>query len=73
MTTRTAGRPFPRPDSQTEFSYYEDLRVCAWGSEHAGGANFAVADGSVRFMSEAIPVVTLRALSTRAGQEGAEF
>jgi prepilin-type processing-associated H-X9-DG protein len=35
-------------------------RVCAFGSGHLGGANFAFADGSVQ---------TLQALSTRAGGE----
>jgi prepilin-type N-terminal cleavage/methylation domain-containing protein/prepilin-type processing-associated H-X9-DG protein len=44
-------------------------RLCAFGSGHPGGANFAFADGSVRFLSDQTDVPTLQALSTRAGGE----
>ena len=46
-----------------------DDRVCGFGSGHGGGANFAFADGSVRFMREGTPLLILQALSTRAGGE----
>jgi len=59
----------PPANSAADFKYYIDLRVCAYGSSHPGGANLALCDGSVRFFSESIGMVTLRALSTRQGGE----
>jgi prepilin-type N-terminal cleavage/methylation domain-containing protein/prepilin-type processing-associated H-X9-DG protein len=46
-----------------------NIRLNPFGSGHPGGANFAFADGSVRFLSETIPLDTLQALSTRASGE----
>jgi prepilin-type processing-associated H-X9-DG protein len=42
-------------------------RLCAFGSLHPGGANFAFTDGSVRFVSDQTRLDILQALSTRAG------
>lgn len=46
-----------------------DDRINAFGSMHSGGANFAQADGSVRFITQSISPITFRALGTRAGSE----
>jgi prepilin-type processing-associated H-X9-DG protein len=48
------------------------VRLCAFGSGHVRGANFAFADGSVRFVSETTALAVLQALSTRAGGEVVE-
>jgi prepilin-type N-terminal cleavage/methylation domain-containing protein/prepilin-type processing-associated H-X9-DG protein len=53
-----------------------DERVSTYGSGHVGGANFAFADGSVRFISEECPLITvLVPLCTRAKNDvvGDEF
>jgi prepilin-type N-terminal cleavage/methylation domain-containing protein/prepilin-type processing-associated H-X9-DG protein len=46
-----------------------DARTTNFSSAHIGGVNFAFCDGSVRFISQNISLVTLQALSTRAGNE----
>lgn len=41
----------------------------AFRSDHPGGANFAMVDGSVHFISDEVDKATLDALATRAGGE----
>jgi prepilin-type N-terminal cleavage/methylation domain-containing protein/prepilin-type processing-associated H-X9-DG protein len=43
----------------------------AFSSNHPSGANFALADGSAKFVNEAIDIETLRDLSSIAGGESA--
>jgi Protein of unknown function (DUF1559) len=41
----------------------------AFGSQHPGGAHFAVADGSVHFFDEGLDLTVYRELATRQGEE----
>ncbi len=49
------------------FTQYWENRMHAYGSNHAGGANFLFCDGSVHFIRDSITLQTLQYLSTRAG------
>jgi prepilin-type N-terminal cleavage/methylation domain-containing protein/prepilin-type processing-associated H-X9-DG protein len=59
----------PPISSSADFDEHQDRRKCAFGSEHPGGANFTLADGSVRFIGDSLSLEMLEALCTRAGQE----
>lgn len=50
-----------------------DDRINAFGSMHTGGSQFALADGSVHFISQSISPITFRALGTRSGGEVASL
>lgn len=59
----------PPANSFSQFQTYVDRRMCAYGSGHPGGVNFAFADGSVRFTADHLSMELLRDLSTRAVSE----
>lgn len=46
-----------------------ELRVNAYGSMHAGGAQFTMADGSARFIADTIDRALWNAVGTRSGNE----
>jgi len=55
--------------STPQFGYGDWPNVYSFRSRHTNGANFALADGSVRFISQAIDITTYRNLSTYSGGE----
>jgi prepilin-type N-terminal cleavage/methylation domain-containing protein/prepilin-type processing-associated H-X9-DG protein len=64
------GSPGAAGLSQSAFTTtYEYPRVNAFGSMHPGGANFAMVDGSVRFLKQTIAMPVYQALGTRARGE----
>jgi prepilin-type N-terminal cleavage/methylation domain-containing protein/prepilin-type processing-associated H-X9-DG protein len=44
-------------------------RILTYSSTHSGGANLVFGDGSVRFLRDSLPLITLQAMVTRAGGE----
>src|SRR5262249_23107247 len=58
------GKDYPPTDWWNRF---------AFTSNHTGGAQFAMTDGSVQFISDSISVTLFRALGTRAVGEVAEL
>ncbi len=57
----------PPADSFAQFqATYVDMRICAFGSCHPGGANFCFADGNGQFLATETELSLLQALCTRA-------
>lgn len=57
------------PGSRTAWWVFQDQRLNSFGSLHPGGANFAFADGSTRFLSEQTPQSLLALYCQRADNE----
>ena len=55
----------PAAGDMNSYLYYNDRRLCAFGSNHPGGANFALADGSTRFLNDMLSLADLQRLCVR--------
>jgi prepilin-type N-terminal cleavage/methylation domain-containing protein/prepilin-type processing-associated H-X9-DG protein len=53
----------------TEYDFQEWWNTYGFSSRHSGGVQFAMTDGSVRFISDTIDLATYRAMATRARGE----
>lgn len=69
MATKDVNWPINIGLQSTSSVYRGYNRTGAFGSHHPGGANFAIADGSVRFLSETINMDTYFSLASRNGSE----
>ncbi len=63
------GTSIPLNTKEAKEDGSEWYRTCGFKSQHPGGANFLMADGSVHFVSEAIDYKLYNELGTRAGGE----
>jgi prepilin-type N-terminal cleavage/methylation domain-containing protein/prepilin-type processing-associated H-X9-DG protein len=61
--------PNARDASGAEYHPYDWPNVYSFRSMHPAGLNFAFADGSVRFISDTIPLALYRALATKSSGE----
>jgi prepilin-type N-terminal cleavage/methylation domain-containing protein/prepilin-type processing-associated H-X9-DG protein len=59
----------PAPGSLTTSDAGDWQERYSFRSRHTGGLQFALADGSVRFVSESVPIQIYRAMATRSGGE----
>jgi hypothetical protein len=59
------GAMSPPATDYNSYLYYNDRKTCAFGSLHPAGANFALADGSTRFISEKLNLPELQRLCVR--------
>ncbi len=71
LSRGTAAQADPPVNDGVSFAHYGDLRICAFGSGHSGGANFALTDGGCTFLADTLSRETLRGLATRSGNEPA--
>jgi prepilin-type N-terminal cleavage/methylation domain-containing protein len=74
VTMQTLGRPASLSAANKDYYIINGTNAYAFGSHHQGGAQFVLADGSVRFLSDSIDYTTLNNVSDRAdGQTPGDF
>ena len=66
FTPESASSADPPVTDGVSLAHHGDLRLCAFGSSHPGGANFVFADGSLQFLDESLNLDVLGRLATRA-------
>ncbi len=49
----------PPASDWNSYLYYNERRMCSFGSSHPGGATFSMCDGSVRFVSDHVSEIIL--------------
>jgi prepilin-type processing-associated H-X9-DG protein len=67
------GMMVPPATDYNSYLYYNDRKVCAFGSLHPGGANFALADGSTRFVAQTISLTNLQRFCVRNDGQPAQL
>jgi len=63
----TCAIPLNYADTAHTYTYWQDRY--SFHSKHSGGANFCLADGSVRFVSDGVDIAIYRAMGTIRGKE----
>ncbi len=63
----------PPATDYNRYLFYYDRRICAFGSNHPEGANFALGDGAVLFLKDTLSELTLRRLCVRDDKQVVTF